>query len=99
MWHPKEIDKGRHPDNQKIEFEFEYIGNKIPRVVSGSCGCTSVQLEGNKVKGTVEPKKVSDVVPAMVSKKEYAMEQHVTVFYTDNTHDVLKVKATIIPYE
>jgi hypothetical protein len=99
MWHPKEINKGRHPDNQKIEFTFEYIGIKTPRYASGSCNCTDVKLEGNKITGHVAPKPVIDVVPAMVSKKEYNMEQQVTVLYDDNTHDVLKVKATIIPYE
>ena len=99
MWNPKEIDKGRHPDTEKIEILFEYTGPKKIMTVSGSCDCTKIKLVDNRITGEVVPKKVSDVVPSMVTKKEYNSEHHITVFYTDHTHEVLKIKAIIVPNE
>lgn len=97
MWNPKEVDKGKHPDNKKIEFEFEYLGTLTIRSVNGSCNCTNVKFEGNKVTGTIVPKPVSEVVPSMVTKKQYDTEQHVTVWFSDNSIELLKIKALIVP--
>lgn len=99
MWNPKEIDKGKWPDNKTIEFEFEYTGELKIRSVTGSCTCVDVKLEGNKITGNVVPKPVSEVVPSMVTKKQYDTEQHVTVWFSDNSIEVLKIKALIVPHE
>lgn len=45
------------PDSKRtdvIDFEFEYLGNEKELLATkGSCGCTDVEIIGNKIKGRI----------------------------------------------
>lgn len=95
-WSTKEIDKGNHPENKDIVFNFKYVGDKKIVKATGSCGCTHVEYTDNTVSGYVKPKKIDEIVPAIVQKREYNNEQNIVVTFNDSTTDVLKVKAKIV---
>lgn len=97
MWNKTEIDKGVHPENKDISFSFEYLGDKTIISATGSCGCTHVEFKDKTVFGYVKPKKVDEVVPAIITKREYNNEQVITVLFSDGSTELLKVKAKIVP--
>lgn len=49
-------DCGNHNKNDKVGFEFTYLGKESIKGVKGSCGCTDVQFEGNRIFGTIDTK-------------------------------------------
>ena len=49
----EEINVGEVKEGSLVDFEFEYKGNVPLAGVKGTCGCTNVSINGNKISGQV----------------------------------------------
>lgn len=48
------FDAGEIKEGTPVPFSFDYIGQREIYGVKGSCGCTNVSYEGNKVQGVID---------------------------------------------
>jgi len=96
MWDKTETQVTNWPDTKDIPFEFKYFGDKSIRGVNGDCSCTEVQYKDGVVTGKVTHKAVKDTVASIVKKREYNRSHNITVWFTDNSQQILKIKAHVV---
>lgn len=95
MWNTQVYEFGKGFEEDVIEFEFEYSGDKTYQKHSSSCGCTTAKQETDKLL----VKYVAGKVPEHVKKEKGYTDVNKKVFvtFTDGTLDTLVIKGKIYP--
>lgn len=94
VWEKTEVNLGNIKEGSINKFTYLLINpKKISRVSPGCSGCTKVKLENNVLKVTYKASRI----PVHIRKSQnfQYVTKYITVFYEDNTNDILKFRAKI----
>lgn len=94
-WKTRSKNLGEIKANVKVYVFFDYLGDKEVANITASCGCTKPKYLKKKkqVKVAFTP---NSIPMHLQSQNKYPAWKSMTVYFTDDTYDVLNIEATII---
>lgn len=94
-WKTRSKHLGEIKANVKVQVFFHYLGDKEVANITASCGCTKPKYLKDKKQVKVDF--TPDSIPMhLQSQGKYSAWKSLTVYFTDDTYDVLNIEATII---
>lgn len=98
-----EYDFGKVDEGKEVSFQFNYLGNYQITGVKGSCGCTNVKVEGNKIVGTLNTTNIKGSVSKTVyvyfgdHERQYESLNGILVPNKDSVTKILTIKGNTNP--
>lgn len=89
---------GEVAENTKLEFEFEYYGDKIYKSHTTSCGCITSAWNNNKLKFSVNTKQIPSQVFS-AGGIHMIFSKNITIIFTDGKTQKLEMQALVFRNE